>query len=119
MKNLLDSLNQQRLKENEIIFRKANESVAEFVEEQIGGDAAILPFYCECSTPECRQRIKISTKLYKQLHDKDRRFIALPGHDNPDIEKVIKTSIDFIVLEKFGAMPSEKSVDIALSQAAA
>lgn len=115
----MNDLNEQRLKENEVIFRKANENVAEYVEEQIGGDAAILPFYCECSRPKCRQRIKISTKEYKQLHKNRRQFIAIKGHETPSIEKVLQRATGFIVLEKFGKMPTEEAVDIALSQVTA
>lgn len=114
----MNNLTKQRLKENEVIFRNANENVAQYVEEQIGADGAILPFYCECSRPKCRARIKISTKEYRDIHDNRRQFIALPGHETPEIEVISKKNDGFNVLEKSGPMPSQEAIESALPQLA-
>jgi hypothetical protein len=114
----MNNFTQQRLKENEVIFRSVNENVAEFVEEQIGGEDAILAFYCECSQSQCRERIKLTTKKYKEFHSNEHQFIALAGHETPQIERIIKKQDGYNILEKFGKVPSPEAIDLALPRVA-
>jgi len=111
----MDERSQRRLKANEMVFRKANSDVADFIEDQTGRRDKVIEFYCECSRARCRQRIQLSLEEYRQAHENDRSFIILPGHQEPEVEKVIHRSGSFFVVEKQGPMPSSQAVDLALS----
>jgi hypothetical protein len=109
---------ERRLKENEIIFREANQNIQQFIEETTGKENEKVSFYCECSNMKCKERIKITTKQYKQAHQNQKQFIVVPGHEVTKIEKVLKKSAAFNLVEKTGAMPSEDSLSIALTRLA-
>jgi hypothetical protein len=110
---------ERRLKENEIIFRQANQNIQEFVEATIGEKNLKVRFYCECSNVKCRQRISMTVAQYEEEHKNKRQFIVLPGHEMAEIEKITKTTPDFVVVEKFGEMPHKDALDIALTRLAA
>jgi hypothetical protein len=103
---------ERRLIKNEITFRNANQSVqkslvrlqksAEIEGLKLENDADDLPlhFYCECSDTKCRQRIVIKPKLYRKLHADEKYFIVLPGHETPKVEKVVKRTKNYLIVEK-------------------
>lgn len=109
----------RRLKENEIIFREANQNIREYIEEEVGQPDSLVPFYCECSKITCRQRINITPNEYKAAHRNERHFIVIPDHEDDRIEKVIRKTADYSVVEKFGKMPHKDALDIALTRLAA
>jgi hypothetical protein len=113
----VDKLSQQKLAENEVIFREANLSVAEFiVEGENENTKTIIPFYCECSNRNCRKRIRLTPKQYQAMHQKRRYFIAIDGHEIPAIEKIIQKEEGFNVIEKFGEPPTAEEIDSALGR---
>lgn len=114
----MNELTKRRLKANEVVFREANLAVSEFVEAESGNHNKEVAFYCECSMARCRSRIKMTTSEYSKAHSNDKRFITLPGHEQPAVEKIVKLANSFNIVEKFGSMPSPASIDVALSKAA-
>jgi hypothetical protein len=108
----------QPLVENEVVFRQANETVQkgfaqlnkiaeEDGQEPIAHDETMpLHFYCECSDENCQQRIAIRTKTYTAIHEKRDQFIILPEHNTQSLERVVRKTPSYWVVEKF-AVPSE------------
>lgn len=107
------SLSERRLIENELLFRDQNENLArgflEF-EQMAKADGTLknypgldspLPFYCECADSHCRQRISLTPKEYMQLHKQNTQFVVLPGHITPGVERRVKGTRHYIVVEKF------------------
>src|SRR5881275_2711603 len=113
----MDKLSRYKLAENEVIFREANSSVAEFIAEGEGPNTKTqVPFYCECSNRKCRIRIKMTPKQYRELHRHTRYFIALAGHEMTEIEKVVQKKKGFNVIEKYGEPPTPEEIDTALER---
>lgn len=112
----MDKSDKSRLAENEVIFRDANTNMAGFIEESSGGIniKTKLPFYCECSSKGCKERIKLTPKEYKSCHKNKRRFIAKAGHEIAEIEKIVSEHEGYNVIEKFGNPPSVDEIDLAL-----
>jgi hypothetical protein len=108
----------RRLKENEVIFREVNESIAKFIEKETDKSGQLIDFYCECSNSNCRQRVGLTAKQYGRLHSNRRRFIVVPGHEMPEVEKVIESESNYRIVEKFGEMPTAKEIDMALPELA-
>jgi hypothetical protein len=110
----MNKVSERRLKENEVIFQQANKGVAEFVQEETDDPNPIISFYCECSNIDCRQRITLKANKYTQLHKNKRQFIALKGHEMPELEKIVHRGPGYVVVEKFGEIPSVKDIERVL-----
>lgn len=106
-------MSDRRLIENEVIFRDVNKNIQEFVDNEQNAPNK-LPFYCECSNPECIERIELSTELYATLHKKQKHFITIVGHEFPEIEKVLKKDSHYQVVEKHFTPPKPESINMAL-----
>lgn len=91
----------RRLIENEVLFRERNTAVKEFIQDETRHDDGSLEFYCECSSTDCVSRIKITPSEYGGAHRSNRHFIALRGHELPEIEKVVTRKSGYNILEKY------------------
>lgn len=110
IKTLMDKLSERRLKENEVIFQQANKGVADYILEDTDTQNPVIDFYCECSNIACRERIPLTPDEYHRLHKTERYFIARKGHEMPDIESVVSKHGGFVVIKKFGDIPSVKDI---------
>jgi len=108
----------RRLKENEVIFREVNKSIARFVKSESYKPGQPIDFYCECSNQNCSQRVSLQAEQYQELHGNHRQFVVVPGHETPEIEKIVQTESNYRVVEKFGEMPTSKEIDMALPELA-
>jgi len=61
---------EERLAENEILFRRINERILELTDTW-GGD---LDLVCECANAGCISRMKLTLHEYEQLRLNPRRF---------------------------------------------
>lgn len=105
-------LSERRQIENEMIFRRSNEKVADdlddldaqFIEDDhadlIRTDDLMLHFKCECSDENCDDRIPIKLSVYQKIHEDRNTFIIKHNHQVEDIEKVILTKDNYSVVKK-------------------
>lgn len=100
----MDNLSKRRLVENEMLFRSTNREVQRRVKNdrtpEQTEEGLKLHFYCECSRFYCRDRIKLTIEEYETATENERQFIVLPGHENADVETVIREASDYTVVEK-------------------
>jgi hypothetical protein len=101
---------ERRLAENEVIFKQINKDVDGFLHDVGVQNLLVTPFYCECSSLECRERIELTPAEYERIHKSLRHFIVLPGHQIPAIEQVIEQRDNFNVVEKKTEIPSPSEV---------
>jgi len=90
-----------------------NESIEEFLVEN-GSKNKLALFYCECSRPNCIERINLSPNEYGKIHKDKKRFVILSGHEFPEVEKVIKKTSHYQVVEKYFKPPKAKDIEPAL-----
>lgn len=117
MEGMSETISERRMAENEVFFRTHNEEAIKGFEDlealakEHGHDSFIdhsddpLHFYCECSSASCRQRILVAPSYYIKIHKKRDCFIVLPGHQNPNIEKVVSVEEAFIIIQKHKKPP--------------
>ena len=110
-------LSERRMAENEAVFREYNERAKKAFDEfqrvakEEGQEGFILDndtplhFYCECSDLNCRQRIKLNPSHYNEIHKRRDHFIVICGHDIKAIERVVKETPDYCIIEKFKQPP--------------
>jgi hypothetical protein len=89
---------EQRIAENETLFRAANERITDW-EERARQEATEL-YFCECANPRCDQKIELGASDYERVRSESNRFFVVPGHEIPDVETVIESHESWVVIEK-------------------
>lgn len=112
-----NNLTKRRLAENQVVFRRRNESVQDRLDKTsriADEEGAAVPavdstmmlyFYCECSDASCKKRIRVSLGDYNEIHAERDCFIVKGGHEIPAIEEVISRRDSYIVVRKFTKPP--------------
>jgi hypothetical protein len=98
---------QRQRAENEVVFKERNDKVKKMAKslQHDGLDAdVILNFICECSNEDCRETVGLTLDEYESSRGTSRHFIIKPGHEQTDIERVVKYK-GFSVVEKFEEPP--------------
>jgi hypothetical protein len=93
----------ERVAQNEAMYRTVNREI-EHAAEQLGDDPSDeLQLICECGQPSCSSTLTMTIAEYDDVHRQRDRFAVVPGHQDPDLEGVVKESDRFVVVDKFGA----------------
>jgi hypothetical protein len=90
---------QQRVARNEALFRKVNERIEEVNEELEGGGRS--DFLCECGDEECTEPVSLTLAEYEEVRANPTHFVIAPGHDVIDVERVVRETDRFAVVQKF------------------
>jgi hypothetical protein len=90
----------ERAARNEEVFRGVNERIEEGAEQH--DVSGTLPFHCECGRASCLETIELSSGRYAEIIRERYRFVVLPGHEEPEIERVVEREPTFFVVEKIG-----------------
>ena len=89
-----------RVAENEAYFRALNEQIL----REVGADAHERHgFLCECGAEDCIEAISLTREEYTRVRANDDRFAIAPGHEIPEVERVVEQNERFHVIEKLGA----------------
>jgi hypothetical protein len=90
-----------RKAKNEVVFREVNERIGDAaLEFGVPGEAS---FVCECGDAGCTDMVSITLREYNDIRADGRRFVIVPGHEDPAVERVVAGSDRFSVVEKLGA----------------
>ena len=83
------------------LFREVNERIDELAQAFDLRDE--VPILCDCASPDCNERIVLTQTEYENLRRIPTHFAVLPGHDIPEVERVVEQNERFVTVEKFGA----------------
>ena len=95
------SIWEQRAARNEALFREVNENIAR-LEERYGSTITESVFICECADEGCTDQLAVDHATYRRVREQPRLFFVLPGHQDPELERVVETHDDYLVVEKTG-----------------
>jgi hypothetical protein len=90
----------ERRATTEALFRDVNERIAESAERF---DATATEFVCECADPNCTHKVPASLVEYEEVRGDPATFLVVPGHEQPDIERVVSERGRFRIVEKMQA----------------
>jgi hypothetical protein len=107
-------LRDQRIAENEALFRAANERVADWEERDRA--EAVESYFCECADTECNEKVKLRGSDYERVRSNSVLFFVVPGHEIPDVETVIESHSDWNVVEKSEPEARELAAETDLRQ---
>jgi hypothetical protein len=92
-----------RVAENEAYFRALNEQSV----RDITGDADTPHgFLCECGDEHCIDAVSLTAAEYESVREDPTHFVIAPGHELPEVERVIDRYERYYVIEKVGAAAS-------------
>ena len=97
----MDDLQKARLAQNEDFFREVNEKINESAEAH-GPDSHRYEFFCECSDVSCMERVFLTLREYEHIRAEPTRFVVKKNHVIQEIEHVVETVTDHMVIEKHG-----------------
>jgi hypothetical protein len=99
---VVSSLWEQRAARNEALFREVNQNIA-LLAERHGTITEEPVFICECARADCAERLTVEVEQYRRVRELARRFVVLPGHEDPQLERVVERRPDYLVVEKTGS----------------
>jgi hypothetical protein len=94
----VDETRERRLGANEVVLREINEAIERG--HWPGEEGKRATFMCECSRTLCAASISLTPRTYERVRSDSRRFLLLPGHENPEIETIVERTPDYVVVEK-------------------
>ena len=91
-------MDKERIAKTESVFREVNEAIAKTAEHL---EADETDFVCECANAECADRITAELDEYDEIREDPTRFILVPGHQEPAVERIVERTGRYAVVEKF------------------
>ena len=85
---------------NEALFRDVNERIAESAERF---ETDEIEFVCECADPNCTERVPATLAEYERVRQSPTTFLLAPGHEQPDLERVVSDRGRFEIVDKVQA----------------
>jgi hypothetical protein len=90
----------ERLVKNEEAFRQYNNRRMQAEPVAADDDDEPIPFLCECGDFDCVASLVVTAAEFTESHSAPNRFMVLPGHVFPDVERVIARHDAYEVVEK-------------------
>ena len=97
----MDDATKTHLAQNEDFFREVNEKINTRAESH-GPDSHLYAFFCECSDAKCVERVMLTLSEYEHVRAEPTRFVVKKNHVVREIEHVVETVPDHMVVEKHG-----------------
>ena len=95
----MDDPRKRRMAENEALARRINDRI-EYQRPRNGESAD--SFVCECVRVDCGGVLDLSIREYASVRSHPRRFVVLPGHEEPAVESTVEVHSGYVVVEKRG-----------------
>jgi hypothetical protein len=89
---------QKRLAANEDTFREINDGIARG--QWPGEERSPVSFRCECARLGCNLLLELRLAEYEAVRRNSRRFFVARGHELPEVETVVETCENYVVVEK-------------------
>lgn len=89
---------QSKAAHNQMLFRSVNERILEISDSVPPSEA--MSFLCECADTTCMKTIDLTPAEYEAAHDEPTHFPILPGHEWPEVERIVARHETYIVVEK-------------------
>ncbi len=89
----------ERVGTNEAIFRNVNEQI-EGINKALSEMTQTMDIVCECAEITCAERIMVTVPAYERVRSDPTLFFVLPGHEQPEMEKVVDDHESYRVVMK-------------------
>ena len=96
----------ERIGNNENVFREVNTRIEELGETFAVHENGAFRIVCECGNDDCTAPIDLTLDEYETVRENPIWFLIVPGHDKPEVERVIEARAGYDVVEKLPGEPS-------------
>jgi hypothetical protein len=90
----------ERAARNEELVHEVNEQIQEGA--KLHGIDSAMPLHCECGQATCLQKVELRPSRYEGILSNRYRFVVAPGHEQPEVERVVEDHEHFLIVEKIG-----------------
>ncbi len=87
---------------NEALYREVNERINELMESFRVAPDELVGFLCECDRRTCEATVSLSLDEYHEVRADQRHFALVREHVNPELERVVRETDRYAVVEKEG-----------------
>jgi hypothetical protein len=102
---------ERRKAANETLFRAVNEQIERLQKPFALTDTEPLQIVCECDSLTCAQRITVPVDVYEQTRADAAHFFVCPGHEDDEVEEVIDTGGNYLIVRKRPGVPERIARD--------
>jgi hypothetical protein len=99
-------LRRTRLGVNEGILRTVNERIQE-VNDSFATVTDTFEIVCECSDLGCVTQVSITKAAYEHVRADPELFIVAPGHEKPEVERMVEERAAYNVVRKRPGPPEQ------------
>lgn len=92
------SVGELALRQN--VMREVNERIHRLRWAQANGEQ--IGYVCECSLVGCVETIPLDGAAYEGVRASPVRFLLLPGHESPQVERIVERQRCYTVVENLG-----------------
>lgn len=95
----------ERAARNQSLFREVNERVVELEQcgfQETNGNGSTVRAVCECANGLCHERIDLRIGAYEAIRSSPLRFLVSPGHEWPELDRVVSEHEGYVVVETVG-----------------
>jgi hypothetical protein len=97
-------LREDRIARNEALYRELNERVRKVEEDLSARGITDQPelgeYFCECGFDVCMEKLRLTTHEYEKVRSSPVRFVIVPEHLLPEVERVLEQNERFAMIEK-------------------
>jgi hypothetical protein len=100
---------QEQQARNEALLREVNERIEHLNraadEKSLTDYGTTFEFLCECGRANenevaCDGHVEMTLREYEEIRSQDDRFAVVPGHENHRLEKVVRRTDRYVVVDK-------------------
>jgi hypothetical protein len=95
----------RRVGRNEAVFREVNEQIESLNRGSGAVGDEILHIVCECGDLRCVEQFVVDVDVYERIRAEPTMFLVLPGHERPDVERVVEQAETYHVVKKLEGVP--------------
>ncbi|HKP17427.1 MAG TPA: ANTAR domain-containing protein [Gaiellaceae bacterium] len=85
---------EERIEQTEEFFRQVNDAIASHATRD--GQ----PYMCECANPYCNATMNVTKEDLEVLHSVPGYYLVLPGHEFPDVERIVHGTPAYTIVAK-------------------
>ena len=87
----------EELVRTRVLLREVNERIAEIASSWAGETPE---FVCECSGHDCGETLMLTLPEYERLCSSPNLFVIVPGHECPEVDRVVEARHGSHLVEK-------------------
>jgi hypothetical protein len=81
-----------------LLLREVNERIRE-VNKGFAALTGSYEVFCECARADCLERVEVPASTYEEARNGERCFVVRPGHEEPELERVLADCTTFRVVD--------------------